>query len=206
MRDDATEDDSRGEARVISVAGHAISCSFALGTPTVWLSYSFAKDWFTDAVNEARTGTDHHSRRREIIFAVCFAEAYLIEWVRDDVINRDFARLNDFFSPGETLGPSEKWKRVVKSLLDDGLITGMPDFGRSFFDEFSKLVKMRNGLVHARSSRPETEGQPFDEKPYPSKGALDKLPAGWAVRVVMNMVKELHAATGTPLPEWVAAP
>ncbi|MGH7136739.1 MAG: hypothetical protein ACREHD_13435 [Pirellulales bacterium] len=183
----------------------AITMSMAIGSLTVWIAYSFARDWFADALHEAQTGNDDHSRRREIIFAVCFAEAYLVEWVRDDVLNRDFARLSDFFPRGETLGPTEKWKRVVKSLRNEGLITAVPDFGRTFWDEFTKLVKMRNGLIHARSSRPETKGQLSHEKPLPSMGDLDKLPAGWAARVAVEPVKELHAATATRLPDWVAA-
>lgn len=52
-------------------------------------SYSFAPEWFRDAVSEVRSGGDYHSNRREILFAVCCAESFLFEWVRDDILNRD---------------------------------------------------------------------------------------------------------------------
>ena len=53
----------------------SIASSWAVGTPTIWLNYSFAPEWFNDALTEARTGKDHHARRREILFAVCCAES-----------------------------------------------------------------------------------------------------------------------------------
>src|SRR5437763_1505475 len=70
------------------------------GAATLWLTYSFAPEWFEDALHEARTGQEHHARRREIVFAVCFAESYLLEWVRDEVLKGDFPRLNRYFVPG----------------------------------------------------------------------------------------------------------
>jgi len=65
---------------------------------------------------------------------------------------------------------------------------------------------MRNGLIHARSSRPETDPQPDKSKPLPSKGDLDQLPAGWAVRVVVALVKRLNQAAGTRPPIWLVEP
>ena len=59
--------------------------NLTLGTSTIWQAYSWARDWFDDAFNETRV-SDHRSRRREILFSVCFAESYLFEWVRDEVL------------------------------------------------------------------------------------------------------------------------
>ena len=62
-----------------------------------WIYQSFAKAWFKDALNEVRHGIDINSRRREIIFAVAFAESYLVEWVRDDILKKDFGKFNLYF-------------------------------------------------------------------------------------------------------------
>lgn len=202
-RADMPGDGSLLKAGEIKRSATAISCSAASAAPTIWASYSYAKDWFADALNESRTVSDHRARRREIVFAVCFAEAYLVEWVRDDVLNRDFERLNGFFPPGENLGILEKWKKIVKSLESDGVIRHPVDFGKPFWNDFAKLVKMRNGLIHARSSRPETIGQPDDERPFPSMGDMNNLHAGWSVAVVVKLVNELHAASGTSVPAWI---
>jgi hypothetical protein len=67
------------------IAPEAATVVSSVGIPTVWLSYSFAAEWFNDALTEARAGKDHHARRREILFAVCCAESYLVEWIRDQV-------------------------------------------------------------------------------------------------------------------------
>src|SRR5688572_8466411 len=83
--------------RVIKVP--SIQATAIVIPPTIWSTYSFAPEWFADARHEARTGTDHHARRREIVFAVCCAESYLVEWVRDEVLRSEFRRINEFFPP-----------------------------------------------------------------------------------------------------------
>jgi hypothetical protein len=40
----------------------------------------------------------------------------------------------------------------------------------------------------------------------PSKTVLDQLSAGWAVRVVVTLVRRLHDAVGTPPPTWLVEP
>lgn len=193
------------EAKVQSILPKWIPSEESFGGLTVWLSYNFAPEWFKDALFEANIPNDHNARRREILFAVCFAESYLVEWVRDTVLNHDFQRLNQYFPPGQVTSGTEKWKRVLKLLHKDGLIPGMPDISLPYWEDFSGLVKMRNGLVHARASRPETNELPEKEKPLPSKGELDKLEAGWAVKVIVELVGQLHKATGTPMPDWIKA-
>jgi putative transcriptional regulator len=126
---------------------------------TAWFAYSFAPEWFADALREAQTGQDHHARRREIVFAVCCAESYLLEWVRDEVLNRDFQGLNRYFVPGKWQSVVDKWKDIPKQLCDDGLIPAIPNLGKSYWEDWRKLVAYRNGLVHARASRPESDSQ-----------------------------------------------
>jgi hypothetical protein len=202
----AENENSEDRPENITIELGSIPMTASVGTGTIWLSYSFAKEWFEDALQEARTVTDHNARRREIVFAVCFAESYLFEWVRDDVLNRDFQKLNHYFPPGNPQPVTHKWKDVPRKLQSEDLIPATPELGQPYWENFNDLVKMRNGLIHARSSRPETTHLQEREKPHPSKGDLDNLPAGWATEVVVTLVKELHKAVGTSEPDWLVTP
>jgi predicted RNA-binding Zn-ribbon protein involved in translation (DUF1610 family) len=74
----------------------------------IMMSAHFAQSWFEDALREANTPDDAHARRREIVFAVCFAETYLFEWVRDEVVRGDVQKLNIYFQPGKFRGIEDK--------------------------------------------------------------------------------------------------
>ena len=173
---------------------------------TVWLTYSFAPEWYQDAINEAKTGKDHNARRREIVFAVNFAESYIVEWVRDDVLHRDFQRFRTCFPANVKYSAYNKWKEIPKLLRDNGLIPRVPDLNQSYREEFRKLVDYRDGLVHAAASRPETSSLPVTEKPVPPKSLLDQLEPGWAVKVVLELARQLHKAVGTTPPPWLIDP
>ncbi len=173
---------------------------------TWWRTYSFAPEWFADALDEARTGQDHNSRRREILFSVCFVESYLFEWVRDDILNRQFDKLTNYIPYGDRRGILKRWNEVLKNLRNDGLISAVPDFSDSHWQDFRTLVDYRNGLVHAEASRPEKHPQSEKEKPLPSKDVLSQLTAGWGVRIVAELVRRLHAAVGTATPRWLMDP
>jgi hypothetical protein len=175
--------------------------------PTVWLTYSFAPEWFHDALHEAQAGHDHHSRRREILFAVCFAESYLFEWVRDDVLKRHYDGLLEYFPvPPKRRGVTQRWNEILKQLVENGKIRKAPDLGGRHGQEWRRLVDYRDGLVHARASRPQTTARPNDTMPVPSKTDLDRLDAGWALRIVTDRVRRLHKAVNTPVPEWLVNP
>ena len=93
-----------------------------------------------------------------------------------------------------------------KDLHKDNRIKNMPSFGDSYWQDFRTLVDYRDGLVHARASRPNTDLPGHDEKPIPSKNTLDQLPAGWTVRVVIKLIRRLHEAAGTSTPAWLVEP
>src|SRR5713101_4785635 len=96
------------------VTPEAATSKWEAQSPTLWFFYSFAPDWFEDALTEASRGQDHHARRREIIFAVCAVESYLVEWVRDEVLKRQFASLTSYFPSGDRRGITQRWKEVLK--------------------------------------------------------------------------------------------
>jgi len=177
--------------------------SFESGTEsTLWLTYSFAPEWYSDAESQAAI-SDHKARRREILFAVTAAESYLVEWVRDSVLNREVEKLKTYFPAGSKRGVSQKYKDVTKQLAADGRIVAPLGCGGTEWLDFKKLVSYRDGLVHASASRPETTGLPDSEMPVPSKSDLDAYPAGQALQIVRTLFQKLHADTNTPVPEWL---
>lgn len=172
------------------------------GELTVWLSRSFAPHWYADALVVGRE-PDAHARRREILFAVACAESYLLEWVRDEVLAHDFSRLNRYFPPGEKRGIIDKWKEIPRELTADGLVSGLPNLGTTTWRDFRGLVEMRNGLSHARASRPETSGLPAEEMPLPRISDLEALKPGEPTAIVRTLIEELASATGTEPPPWL---
>jgi hypothetical protein len=173
-----------------------------------WTSDNFAQDWFADALHEARTGKEYNSRRREIIFAVCFAESYIFEWARSIL---QIKEINDYFPPerGSPRNPryrrptKDKWKEIPKELHKAGKILAAPQLD---LRELGELINYRDGLVHAAASRPATDSQPKETRPYPTKDMLRKLKPGCAVRIVVDLVRNLHQAIGTPVPEYIENP
>jgi hypothetical protein len=98
---------------------------------TVIVMADFARDWFDDARNEATKETAA-VRRREIIFAVCTLESYLLEWVREILLSRYshaelLGRLDKYFPKGQRNSIVRKWKAVPAALYADALIKEKPD-------------------------------------------------------------------------------
>ena len=173
------------------------------GRVELWKYGTYAPAWFADAQREASLG-DEQTKRREIIFAVCAIESYLFEWVRDEVLKKDFPLLDVYF-PVTTrrIGIGERWKEVIKSLRRDNRIIGEPTFTESYWKEFRELVDFRNGLVHGGASRPDTEGLTKEQQPQPTSEQLQAVKPGWAVGVVATAIGKLHEAVHTPPPTWI---
>jgi hypothetical protein len=175
---------------------------------TVWISDNFAEDWFLDALREAQTGTDHNAIRREIILAGCFLESYIFEWARRKL---QIEEINDFFPPKPRLAGDpryrrtlkDKWKQIPGELYAEGKIPSNPNLDLS---GLGTLLKYRHGLVHAAGSRPATDSQPQETRPFPTKDMLKSLKPGWAVRIAVDLVTSLHNAIGDPLPDYVQRP
>jgi hypothetical protein len=192
---------------IVIVPG-SISSVAAVGTLTVWLSDNFAEDWFRDALHEARTGTDYNAVRREIIFGACFAETYIFEWARRKL---QIEEINDYFPPMPRFANDhryrrtlvKKWRHVPKELFEAKKIAAEPKLNLS---GLGQLAKYRHGLVHAAGSRPTTGGQPKKSKPFSTKGDLKKVSAGWAVRIVVDLVSDLHATLGESVPSYLEPP
>src|SRR5215207_10424708 len=115
------ESPERDEPQHITIGGASASLRIALGAATIWLSSSFARPWYEDALREggSPTGTGDDirgARRREVLFAVIFSETYLVEWVRDEALGRDFTKLDSYFPARPHRGVTQKWKEVPKLL------------------------------------------------------------------------------------------
>lgn len=176
-----------------------------VGTPTVWLSANFAMSWYADAKLEAVGIGDTQRRRREITFSVAAVESYLLEWVRDEVLKCDFSLLDTYFPPGERRPVTEKWKKITETLASAGLIQSAPSFAEKTWGNFRRLMEFRNGLIHARASRPQTAGLSDIQMPVPSMEELQSLEPGWAVEVITTLIRDLHTATGTSAPDWLGS-
>lgn len=196
----------KGIPEIQSIRTMGIPSEEAFGTTNLLLYYSFAPDWFADALNEARRAEGASARRREILFAVCFTDSYMVEWVRDEVLKRDFKRFIKYFPLRMKMPVYDKWMNVPKELHRDGLIVEAPDWSDQTWNNWLTLIEYRDGLVHAVSSLPETSSQQNDEKPKPSKTDLDQMEAGWPVKVIVALVRQLHKAVGTLPPAWIEEP
>jgi len=167
----------------------------AFGVPDVWRVGRFAPSWLADSLREAL----HHgpeARRREVIFAVCFAESYLFEWIRDEVLRGEYRQLADYFPEESRRGIREKYRELPRRLHGAGLLPELPDFGGPHGEQWNRLVEYRDSLIHAVVSRPDqSTGNPWDE--------IRQLRAGWALDVVRERVRRLHLAARTEVPAWL---
>lgn len=181
-----------------------LNSSTSLSNVDLWTCRSFAPDWFNDALQETkRSDQDIGTRRREILFSVALAEAYIVEWVRDEIFPEDLIKLKEYFIPGDRTPVSDKWKDIPKRLARERHIPRSPDISLSYWHEWTELVRYRNGLIHASASRPESARLTGNENPFPSANLLAELQSGWAIRTVIELITKLHEAIGTPTPEWL---
>ena len=169
---------------------------------TIWSKQNFAESWFRNALNEAH-GEDLDAKLREIVFAVCFAESYLVEWVRDEICRGSLGKLADYFPSGSKMGAMQKWKKIPKQVLPNGIDW---DGNKQYWRDWDKLVKFRNGLVHASVSRPHSASQPAEANPKPTPQELHDYPHGKATKVVFELVRELHEAADTNPPDRLVDP
>ena len=168
-------------------------------SPTLWVTSNFAQDWYKDAVVESnRTGLG--ARRREILFSVCCAESYIVEWTRDLVgANRQLERYLPVDDKNSVL---ERWRTLPRSLHKNNLISQSPDWGTEIWRDFCLLYDYRNGLVHANVSRPYTGDDP-NSQPTPDVSKLKALAPKWALLTITKLIRHLHAAIKTDAPDWL---
>lgn len=197
--------EQKSEPKVVQI-GMAIERSTAHSI-IPWKNYRHAPDWYADTKGETEQ-LGYDARRREIVFAVCLAEAYIVEWVLTDVTKRqmdDWQQfLSDLFSrrsPHE-LGLREKWEEIPRLAGEKLSISGQPDFGGPHGEEWKRLTNYRNGLIHALASLPHVAGEP-SPLTTPTKSDLDALEPGWALGVAVERIRRLHEWSGTPLPDWM---
>ncbi|HIJ64629.1 MAG TPA: hypothetical protein HPP77_01655 [Candidatus Hydrogenedentes bacterium] len=192
---------------------HDIHSSSSIESLNLIVLGTYAKDWCDDALRQALVSSKASDgaeavarKRREIVFAVCAAESYLYEWVRDEVLKNKkdkIEQLHRYFPPDMRKGIRCRWKTILKGLATDQKIEAAPSFGGQNFHQFTVLVGYRNSFVHAGVSRPEQAGQKRESAPEPSHKELAELPHGWAIGAVLGIIRELHEAVGTEPPEWV---
>lgn len=176
-----------------------------IGTPQFWHTASFGQSWLKDTYLESKVdGLDH--RRKEVICAVCFLETFLFEWVRDDILEKDYKALATFFPPGRTMGISGKCNLVFKDLLKDNKIKEIPNRGTAIWANFKRLVAIRDALIHAAVSRPFQDGDSATEEKTPEISNFIGLQAGWALNVVTTLAAEFYRAAQMDVAPWILDP
>ena len=131
----------------------------------------------------------------------CFLESYIFEWVR----GIDIGAINTYF-PTDKKHPNygrnlkKKWKEIPAELCEADLIPSNPILDLS---DLGQLITKRNGLVHAKASRPFNSNVPQSEQPDPKRSELDEMNPGWAVEICVALVKQLHDGSSTPVPKYV---
>jgi len=172
-----------------------------------WSHQTFAPEWFKDALYEAQNASGYNSTRREIVFAVAFAESYLFEWLRDDILKGDPNNLSIYLPLFYNKSPIKKWNVIPKKLFNAGLIPNIPKIENiQEWDEFDMVVKYRNGLSHSASSVPQNLSLPPGKFPIPPLGELNKIKSGWAIKTIIGVIKQFHKAANMPMPEWLHIP
>ena len=179
---------------------------------------NFARDWFDDAHREATKEIPNHfaasaARRREIIFAVCTLESYLFEWTRGIILREytteiDWKNKLDEYFPRRSAAKSiiDSWKDVPKKLYRLGLIKGTPNLGGPTWNTFREVYRYRNALIHAAVSWPKLEVTASLVPALDSKAELGALPAGWAIKIVAELIRDLNNKAGTATPDWLDHP
>lgn len=215
----AQEQDDEGDSE-----GHTIKEDLTDGlsvsdslSATVWKSQTFAPDWLEDAETEASKAADLLERaeeaedgaelyqastralHREIVFSVCFAEAFLLEYLRDYVFasgpkNRDFDALNSFLRREELdwdrTGIKDRWRNTVRLLQDEGLLEEGKMLGGQTYQVFkTEVVEYRDVLLHSRISQPI---QAQVGAPEPTPRTLREHGPGWSSGVVKTLARQLH--------------
>lgn len=178
--------------------------SSQFGDATAWQVQSLAPAWFEDAVEQSRLD-GVAARRREIAFSVAAAECFLFEVVRDRLMGSDRALLEELFPVGNYSNVREKWKNVAARLFERGVATRRHEFGDAAWSSFHRLVDFRNGLMHARASRPVTGDTPENAKPMPSPEEMQTLEPGWPSATAAKLIQEFSITLGVAKPEWASA-
>ncbi|MFW6116639.1 MAG: hypothetical protein ACOC6F_02835 [bacterium] len=190
------------EARIIEMKTPVVGSFTAAAY--ILVEANLAKEWFGDAVGEAKRETEDAlgSIRREIVFAVCFAESYIFEWAREVAGPTEVIEHFRFEEPFETV--KEKWKGVPVRLHDAGL-TATKSEPSIDWGQMGEVTKYRDGLVHGAASIPAglTSEEGEAPEPKPALSELRRRGRGWALAAVLNVVGQLHQQTNTPLPEYL---
>lgn len=147
------------EQQDATVPALTVPITTAVHPPGVRVASEYAEKWYRDARAEAAVeGTD--ARRREIVFAVCCAEAYLFEWAYSEPFGGDIAAIPRYFPKDDKRGLSERWKKVLKDLFEAEVIPARPDFDGAHGVHWNQLVRQRDGFIHAVGSLSGTDPQP----------------------------------------------
>ncbi len=99
----------------------------------------------------------------------------------------------------------ERWKKVPLRLHKAELIEPQSEPSIDW-GQMGLVTKYRDGLVHGGASIPAgLKGDEGDDppQPQPSIEGLKRKGQGWALDSVLQVVRQLHEQTDTPVPEYL---
>jgi hypothetical protein len=178
------------------------------GTQTLsgFAHHIFAPKWFEDALMETRSPPSLDTKRREIVFATCCIETYLVEWTIQ-IIPRPHETVGEFFPEKDRFKRiGVRYDNVAERLKSKDLIPRLPIFDKAHRDELDRLFEFRNALVHGNVSWPIEPSMKVSPPMKVSPQELDEKGLGWAVGVVIKRIKCLHKANDTDPPAWLIEP
>lgn len=177
---------------------------------STFLAWStFAHQWYWDASNEVPAEGASYvetttALRRQVVFATCALESWFFEWVRDSLLSEpvDATRV----CAGYRSFP-ELVKGVMEEVGSRGGLTRDFACGESTeWEEMIRLLRVRNGLVHAAASRPGGNVPDGIPQPEPTAGDLHALAPAEPLRIVRDVARFLTSFADAQPPDWMHVP
>ena len=176
-----------------------------VSAPTLSVAANYAEDWYADALAEVNDSENKKNKRREIVFAVCFLESYIYEWVRNYGTNYLAKYFTDtaknFDGEFYTNGLKNKWKYIPPEIANE---LGEAKDIKLDLSGLGRLIKLRNGFIHAKASKLYNSSTKKKDQPVPTQEELDNnINSGWAVSVAENLVISLHEKMNSDAPIYL---
>ena len=172
-----------------------------VSSPTIFVAENYAEDWYKDALAEVNDSANKNNKRREIVFAACFLETYLYEWVRNHGTNF----LEKYFVKdigGKYFAGSlkDKWKYIPPDLAKKLVVTKDLKLDLS---GLGTLINLRNGFIHAKASKLYNSSTKKKDQPCPTQEKLENIKSGWAVAVAEKLVISLNEKMNSNAPSYL---
>ena len=175
-----------------------------VSTPTLSVAANYSEDWYTDACAEVSNSANSNNKRREIVFAACFLESYIYEWVRNYGANYIIKYFSTTAKNADgkcyTRKLKNKWKYIPPEMAKE---LGVAKDVKLDLSGLGTLIVLRNGFVHAATSKLYNAFTVKEAQPVPSQEQLGLIKSGWAASVAENLIISLHEQIDSNAPGYL---